>query len=194
VSGSLNTIFTSDSWGVIGGIKNGFIVSSDDLASNIIYESFGAMPSYPYRGKGRPSFIYVNPATSPWIDNDIYLSIPTTTSRSLEGEISFQVNLPDQKDLPFGEDFYPYNGYTLKQIGLYSDSIVLPGDAAIGTTGGGGYGNTHVEEEYASSTMIMSNFQKTLCGTPWALRNISPIVKNRDLDIVIKWTLYFSNM
>jgi len=155
------TISTS-SHGITGAIKNG--TYTDSTASGT-YEttdsSNNKVLKYEYRGIGKPSFIYLNRNNTNRTKvstSEIYLS----TKNTYEDQIVFTVTLPAQ---PSG-DFYPYNGYTLKEIGLFADAKLSSLDASP------------------------SNYMPY--GIMLAKRYIAPIYKTHDLSITAKWTIYIS--
>ena len=65
--------------------------------------------------------------------------------------------------------YYPYNGYTLKQMGLYNDAYLDPS-----------MGNDN-PDSYAYSNMC--------CGMLLALKNITSFTKTDDNEMTITWTL-----
>jgi len=103
------------------------------------------------------------------------------SSTSWSNQLAYSIVMPDQLDITENDatDFYPYNGYTLKQAGLFSDALFTP------------------EEEEAVGAPSLSGdalkqYNQMQAGTLWAVRNISPVQKTRDVEITIRWSLYYT--
>jgi len=153
------------------------------------------------KGMGLPCFVYVdqnagkqngcgvNPGSAEY-------GTQLNKSNDKETKITFTVILPKQANASV---FYPYNGYTLKEIGLFNDAFMIkrqdsgykigpsaypflgystPADDAWIATADGLDGSSHAH-------------MKSAFGTMWAARKIRPIYKDWDLEITVKWSIYF---
>lgn len=139
---------------------------NSEMLEPVISDSGRLLKSH-YRGVGMPCFIYFNRN----IDNDGNLDWGTaaanvTLSRDLSSNflnrITFKIVMPSQT----GNEYYPYNGYTLKQIGLYNDCLL--------------------EDLDGQSSSVASRMP---CGTLLAIKNISSFTKTASQEIVFTWTL-----
>ena len=70
-------------------------------------------------------------------------------------------------------EFYPYNGWTLKQIGLFNDSK---------------FSYTASEAVYPS-TDAYYQYNNMPCGIMLAKKHIVPFTKTADLRVVLNWVL-----
>lgn len=168
-------------YGVVGAVKTLYLPYSgwknpDYLEGSISNE--GRLVKSSLRGVGKPCFIYFNRTDNgaglevDWDDANgaqIYLTKDATNSKYLN-RITFRITMPSQSagSGHVGE-YYPYNGYTLKQIGLFNDAI-LASDAQGGT-----------DNPTASGNMP--------CGMLLAIKNIEAFTKTADEMIVLTWTL-----
>lgn len=161
-SAILTETILSNSYGITGAIKNGtYVNSSASTTYETTDDNGNTVLEYEYRGIGEPSFIYFDrneTFRTSSEESEIYLS----TRSTYEDQIVFTVTLPAQSS----GGFYPYNGYTLKEIGLFSDAKLSSSDTS------------------PSSYMPY--------GIMLAKRYIAPIYKTHDLSITAKWTIYIS--
>ena len=156
----------NDIYGISGAIKNCLIEKKEDVADK--YTSGTETVSPLYRGVGRPSFIYASRTLTSVIEESldekkgfvkIGKSMPTL---GFENKLIFSVVMPRTTT------FYPYNGWILKEAGLFSDSLFKIGGAAQDVT------------------------SKMPCGTILAKRYISPVLKTSDNSIEFIWSIYIS--
>lgn len=175
-SGVLTTDPAETDFGISGAIKDG-TYTDDDQTTKIDDSSGNEFLSGSYRGIGRPCFVYVTRASRFMQDNsDIALTLGSTTeTEEMESKITFSVTLPSQS----GGEFYPYNGYTLKEAGLFCDARMLLGN----TEPDGSASDEHEDEQ--------ENYLKMPGGIMLAKRNIYPIFKSHAVEITAKWTIYF---
>lgn len=161
--------YASSEYGIVGAIKTLYTNLSSD-ASKLDFD-LNLKPEW--KGIGRPAFIYLNtPAlslgskseiwTDPFGGSEVLLSKDETGTYL--NKITFTVTMPDQTT-----DYYPYNGFTLKQIGLFCDGK-FSYDATIPNTGLSQYNN-------------MPN------GIMLAKKNITPFTKTAEVKIILQWIL-----
>jgi len=124
-----------------------------------------------YRGVGAPCFIYFK-RTEPssngteknldWGTSAANVTLSRDLSSNFLNRITFRIVMPSQTS----NEYYPYNGYTLRQIGLYNDCLL--------------------EDLDGQDSSIAS---KMPFGTLLAIKNISSFTKTADQEIVFTWTL-----
>jgi len=162
--------------GIDGAIKTGGIVGiSSNVSPITVFNEFGPTNSYnqtndtlekQYRGIGRPCFIYSKRGANSEI------SITADNDKDFDNRITFTVVMPEQTNENF--QFYPYNGWTLKEAGLFCDASLIRGGDAIPSSGENGY--------LPYSCMPQ--------GIMMAKRKITPITKTKDVKISISWSLF----
>src|SRR5574344_349991 len=170
----------SKNYGVIGPIKTMYFSEADDeskLMSTISDSGNLLLPTY--RGVGRPCFIYMNKKNtsddsySTWDTSTSEVAVSANSGMYYLNKITFKVTMPAQTDTYAGT-YYPYNGYTLKQIGLYNDALrTLHSSATTGETEGS----------------ISSVYKNMPCGTLLAIKNMTPFSKTAGESVVLTWTL-----
>lgn len=172
---TVNILSTSDlakRCSVVGAVKTLNLpgVIENSLESTV--SDSGRMVKGSLRGAGKPCFIYLkrNEATEDGMDwakqtSDIYISRDLNNSDYLN-RITFKIELPAQTSGNSNAGkYYPFNGYTFKQIGLYNDALLDTGDG---------------ENTYMNSMP---------CGMLLAVKNIQSFTKTADTSIVFTWTL-----
>lgn len=128
-----------------------------------------------YRGVGKPSFIYSNRELRKFQGgSEIYLSADESAPEVIENKITYTVVMPEQTGVNAGV-FYPYNGFTLKQAGLFCDARFVLGN----------------DEPSNNSVAGFNEYTKMPYGMMIAKRNIAPIQKSHNVSIAARWTLYF---
>lgn len=180
-SGALTTpTITDTDFGIPGAIKNGGYSDSSlnryDIGTGTIktyYEGGNEFLTKTYSGVGNPAFIYAR-RESRYFESGSEIQL--SSDSYLENKITFTVVLPEQTGANAGI-FYPYNGYTLKVAGLFSDAKML-----LLNTVPSGTGDDHTDE--------YSNFLKMPGGIMNAKRYIAPILKTHDISISIRWSIY----
>ena len=160
---------TENETGITGAIKNGLYRNStedDDLidvstgAERLILENSGI---------GDPCFIYAN-RTSRFMQAGA--NIQLSADDLIENRLTFNVTLPEQT----GDNiYYPYNGYLLKEAGLFSDTLLTLGNQ-IPEPGG------NLELYQAHNRMPF--------GKLIAKRYIQPVQKAPEGSITFRWTIY----
>jgi len=127
-----------------------------------------------YRGVGRPCFIYFKRSDILIEKGDVALDGTgegSTRDDFIETKITFKAELPEQA----ANEYYPYNGWLLKEIGLFADAKY-----------------NFREEDYASATQeVKDAYNKMPGGVMIAKRNIAPLFKHGNVSATIQWTLYF---
>jgi len=169
---------TEDNYGVKGAVKNStYDGLNGDTGNNVLTTNDGKeFASGEYRGIGRPAFIYATRLYRYMQSGSVLLEYgETSETNTLESKITFTITMPTQES---GE-YYPYNGYTIKVAGLFADAAMcLSNDIPNGPTV-----NEDVIGEY-------DNYMKMPAGIMWATRNIAPIYKSHDTEIVAQWSIY----
>lgn len=172
-------------YGIVGAVKTLYLPSGnlnetlgddfktkiDDVINPVVSES-GRLLRPRFRGAGRPCFIYFNKTQN---DNkldygnqtaNVFVSRENKSSAKFLNRITFRIIMPAQKGSGLNNQYYPYNGYTLKQIGLFNDAL-------LETTDG-----------------VQSDFARQMpCGTLLAIKNIAAFTKTAEEEIIFTWTL-----
>lgn len=169
-SGSLSTpTITDEDFAVTGAIKDGLYEDSDSERDSKIFEDGGnEFLEKEWAGVGRPSFIYARRESRFFQEQS---EVALSSDSDLENKITFTVVMPEQTGTNAGI-FYPYNGYTLKEAGLFCDARLL------------------LENTVPSSGDEADLYNKLNYGIMYAKRYISPIQKSHDVSISSRWTLY----
>lgn len=151
-------------YGVQGAVKDGLPGSGN------VSPTIGAAN----QGIGHPTFLYFQKNfTSRWEQSSSEVFLSMNTGDSYEHKITYTITMPDQTGTASGW-YYPYNGYTLKVVGLFGDSKLCLANVAPTTTSSPDY--------YAYNNMPY--------GLMFAKRYIAPITKTSDLKLSIQWTIY----
>ncbi|MDR0677009.1 MAG: hypothetical protein LBF97_08255 [Elusimicrobiota bacterium] len=182
------TSLASKDWGIMGAIKTPYFSSAestDFLNDTITTEGKTLRPQY--QGIGRPAFIYftnesvseagwgIQPYNEYWDSpaNAICVSLSKDTAKTYLHRISFHIYMPSQTGAENATGaYYPYNGYVLKQMGLFNDTLL----------------KTAVSESNIESTSNWA-YRNMPCGVMLAKKNITPFYKSADTDLDIIWTL-----
>ena len=155
-------------YNVVGAIKTTYTGEDNSKLMPSISE-VGKLLKPEWRGVGRPCFIYFTQHLNLGANqSEIFLS--KDSSSDFLNKITFKVVMPAQNATndAIGK-YYPYNGYTLKQMGLYNDAYLDPS-----------MGNDN-PDSYAYTNMC--------CGMLLALKNITSFTKTDDNEMTITWTL-----
>jgi hypothetical protein len=175
-SARTNTSTMSKNFNVVGAIKTCYFNSTSDsskLMSSISSEGRLLKPTY--RGIGRPCFIYFNTSTTNenWRDTSAEVILSNDSSLNYLNKITFSITMPSQSAVndAIGA-YYPYNGYTLRQIGLYNDARLSKVVSAVGT-----------DEASAKP------YNNMPCGMLLAVKNIAAFTKIADTSVTLTWTL-----
>lgn len=159
---------TADTSAIKGAIKNGLICDSGDAVD----------PNN--KGIGYPCFIYATRSTQGFYDegrdNEVYYQKNTTlqpSSGNYETEIVYTVVMPAQPSGESKDSYYPYNGWILKQAGLFSDSR---------------YFLRSVPEQGA-----INIYDNSVGGQLLFVRNLSsPILKTQDNEVIFNWHIFIT--
>lgn len=179
---SSNVISTTSTmnknYGVVGAIKTIYFDSKtdEDYLQTTLTDS-GKLLKPINRGVGRPCFIYFNTPIEKtgepregWDDptSEVYLS--KDNSSYYLNKITFKITMPAQSsaDNAVGE-YYPYNGYTLKQMGLYNDA--------------------HLVTSLTNPDRTAYSYANMPCGMLLAIKNITAFDKTADVELNLTWTL-----
>ena len=166
-------------YGVVGAVKTFYFdeVSDNDYLQTTLSDS-GKLLKPINRGVGRPCFIYFNTpqenlqTKEGWDDpSAAEVSLAKDNSSSYLNKITFSITMPAQSaaDNAVGK-YYPYNGYTLKQMGLYNDALLTTGVDASNDLNNYAYNN-------------MKH------GMLLAVKNITSFQKTADVELKLTWTL-----
>ena len=181
-------------YGVVGAIKTAYLPDGSDIGGFILEPSgstrvtvnellnptvsdSGKLLKSRYRGVGRPCFIYFNRTRTSAEEgykldyskqtSGVYLSKENKTSIPYLNRITFRVVMPAQRGSDSNGSYYPYNGYTLKQVGLFNDALIS------------------IQEGVPNSSL----WPKMPCGMMLAVKNIASFTKTADEEINFTWTL-----
>jgi hypothetical protein len=182
------TSLASKDWGVMGAIKTPYFASDESvtyLNDTITTEGKTLRPQY--QGVGRPSFIYLTNeqvstagwSTEPYNEywdspaNAICVSLSKDSTKNYLHRISFHIYMPSQTGAENATGaYYPYNGYVLKQMGLFNDTRLKV--------------SVKENDPETSSNWAYRNMP---CGVMLGKKNITPFYKSADTDLDVTWTL-----
>lgn len=170
-------------FGVSGAIKNGTYTNSaterfNSGGGNIKTEEIdnNEFLIRSFRGIGNPCFIYSTRESRKFEQaSEIFLSADEGVPNIIENKVTYTVVMPEQTGDNAGI-FYPYNGFILKEAGLFCDARFVLGSKS---------NSPDVEDD------DYDNFRKMPYGIMIAKRNIAPIQKSHNVSISARWTLYF---
>lgn len=168
-------------YGVVGAIKTIYFDSDtdNDYLQTTLTDN-GKLLKPINRGVGRPCFIYFNVPTvesdghkvpnEGWDDAKSDVCLSKDNSSSYLNKITFRIQMPAQSSAEnaVGE-YYPYNGYTLKQMGLYNDAMLTTSINNVNFS------------DYTYFNMP--------CGMLLAVKNITAFDKTADVELNLTWTL-----
>lgn len=176
-------------YGITGAIKTIYFNTTDSSNETLhktpaLEQGKGYMLPPKWRGIGRPAFIYFNtPEKNNLGERDEAWSDPETgaeviltrdVSKKYLEKITFTITMPEQTSTNGANtDFYPYNGFTLKQIGLFCDSRLSYTDAPATT----------------ETTSAYWQYRNMPCGIMLAKKHIAPIIKNADIKVILTWII-----
>lgn len=166
-------------YNVVGAIKTPYTGKESGMLAPSISES-GRRLNVEYRGVGNPCFIYLEQqkndegAEENWSNTseDIFLSYDKNNRYITK--ISFNIDMPAQKDTDTYGKYYPYNGWQLKQIGLYNDGKIL------------------IDPKKEPNNALDPNYYPFVNmprGMLLAVKNISPFTKTAEASYKVTWTL-----
>lgn len=180
-----------------GAIKNCFITTTGDASK---YNATTKMAYPEYRGYGYPCFIYAKRSTEKFYEAEennhetYYERNAALGSVPYETEITYTVDMPAQ---PVNSNevttFYPYNGWILKQAGLFSDSRFrirsedLSGSSQL---------SERVLLEKTNDSLRSDDaraYRDSVGGQLLFTRNLSsPILKTADNEISFIWHIFIT--
>lgn len=157
-----------DETGITGAIKDCLITNFNTQNDN--FDTVTGMANSLFRGVGRPAFIYgerdeTGLHSSNVTSGNVNISKYSTTA-NYEDKITFSVVMPQNNQ----SEFYPYNGWILKEAGLFSDSLL----------------------RIAGNLDNSPSFFKMPSGIMLAKRYIKPIMKTADTEIEFRWSIYIA--
>lgn len=191
----LQTTPAADTVSIKGAIKNCFITSTADEAK---YNGTTKMAKPLYRGYGYPCFIYAKRSTSNFYNNnsgnqEVYYGRNEALGTSeYESELTYTVNMPAQPVSSTSVSaFYPYNGWILKQAGLFSDSRFKLKSESTGTYSEDTYIQNIASDNEKSEAA--KTYRDSVGGQLLFTRNLSsPILKTPDNEVVFVWHIFIA--
>jgi len=197
----LNPTSNNQTTGVTGAVKSillgtktdfnsTFIDTTPDIATDSILKSG-------LRGFGQPAFVYFNMSENVLGNGETSTGTLPQFSSNKQTKITFVAKIAEQASLGASQGvnaYNPYNGYVLKEVGLFNDAII-PAWSTAGTTGIPSNVNAKLlgsnTAEVGADTITKHASSKMPYGTLWAHRKIKPIFKDKDVSIEIRWTIFF---
>ena len=203
-SNFLKSTLNSEVTAISGAIKNCFI--EDSVADYNLYNPTTKMALAPYRGFGYPCFVYAKRSTNSFFDNskgnrETYYGINDNLVGSVpyETEVTYTVVMPAQ---PVASDsittFYPYNGWVLRQAGLFCDSRyklrtvdAIPSTTVLELSEDSFIDKIDNGDEEASNNA--HNYRDNVGGQLLFVRNLSsPILKTADQEVTFIWHIFIT--
>jgi hypothetical protein len=167
---------TETSFAVKGAIKNALYENNVGDSEKIELVDGDYFAKKQYAGIGKPAFIYAR-RSSRFYQTGSEISL--NWDSNVENKITYTVTLPEQTGVNAGT-FYPYNGYLLKEVGLFADArFVLK--------------NTNPANVAASDNADLDefdNYTKMPYGLMFSKRRIAPVTKSHSVTITGRWTIY----
>jgi len=125
-------------------------------------------------GIGCPNFMYFQKDfTNKWASSSSEIYVSTNTGDNYEHKITYSLTMPSQTGT-YSTWYYPFNGFTMKVAGLFSDSRLVMGN----TTPSG-----ISDPAYYPYTNMPG-------GILFAKRYITPIFKDAGTQITVQWTIF----
>jgi hypothetical protein len=193
---AINSSPAKDTVSISGAIKNCLITSTDDSNK---YSTSSKMATADYRGYGYPCFIYARRSTDNFYDKSEgnqevhYEMNDALASTAYETELTYTVNMPTQPvSSQSVSSFYPYNGWILKQAGLFSDSRYrLRSEETDGSYPESKFiDGVNTSAEVSEST---KTYRDSVGGQLLFTRNLSsPILKTPDNEVVFVWHIFIT--
>lgn len=169
-SGKFTGAPDSNEYGVEGAIKNG----TARYANDIVFPDGKTDLFQQYKGIGKPCFIYCKRETR-WSTSSSEVFMSRNIENNYEHKLTFSITMPDQTNESGANGwYYPYNGYTLKVVGLFADARLCFND----------------EVPTVSTSSDYYPYFNMPCGIMMAKRYIAPITKTSDLKLTAQWTIY----
>ena len=160
---------TQKDFGISGAVKNGGYENKSEYDTKTVgNNTYGRMLKPELRGIGEPCFIYSLRGTNTFEkdSSEVMLTKETVTAgENIESKITFTVVMPEQTGVN-STAFYPYNGYTIKEIGLFTDAGLYLDNNSSPIDGRMPY------------------------GMLFAKRYVAPFTKTANSSFTIRWTIY----
>lgn len=187
---------SSSDTSIKGAIKNCFITTTSDSDK---YNGTTKMAQPEYRGYGYPCFIYAKRSTDNFYvkgdgNHEVHYEMNDALGATpYETELTYTVDMPPQ---PINSTevttFYPYNGWILKQAGLFSDSRFRLRSEDNSTT-----------SEYSEASLLsktngsesddVKSYRDSVGGQMLFTRNLSsPILKTPDNEVTFHWHIFIT--
>ena len=189
---------TSDDTAIKGAIKNCYITdASQDLSK---YNSATKMAYPQFRGYGYPCFIYATRKTDKFYDtkgdntNVYYQKNDIFDTEPYETELTYTVIMPSQ---PVNSNdvttFYPYNGWILKQAGLFCDSRYMLRSRNNDLDLGEAAFLSKVNSGNVLDSEAAHSYRDSVGGQMLFTRNLSsPIMKTADTEVAFVWHIFIT--
>ena len=193
----IDTTISSTATSIRGAIKNCYITRTDGQTAR--YNGATKMAQPDYRGYGYPCFIYAKRSTQRFYwntegNNETYYKMNNAlgTTSPYETELVYTVIMPAQ---PVNSTeittFYPYNGWVLKQAGLFSDSrYKLRSEDGNESSP---YKEASLLEVANSGSDDGKIYRDSVGGQLLFTRNLSsPILKTPDNQVIFNWHIFIT--
>lgn len=157
-------------FGVVGAVKTIITSQNDENLVESLDENNNKLVKGKVRGTGKPCFIYFNRGAeddNEWAQqNAAEIFLTADNNSRILNRITFKITMPAQtaSNGNLGK-YYPYNGYTLKQIGLFND-VYMTKDGT----------STTLNDQMPSGMLL-------------AVKNIEAFTKTAEETVVLTWTL-----
>jgi hypothetical protein len=157
-------------FGVVGAVKTIITNQGDENLVESLDENNNKLVKGKVRGTGKPCFIYFNRGNeedNEWAQqNAAEIFLTADNNSRILNRITFKITMPAQtaSNGNLGK-YYPYNGYTLKQIGLFNDAYMTKD----------------------GETTVLTNQMPR--GMLLAVKNIEAFTKTAEETVVLTWTL-----
>lgn len=195
----MSTLPTANNTSIKGAIKDCFISNALDPTEVNFYNPTTKMAKAPYRGYGNPCFIYATRNTQSFYtvstleeNTDVYYQMnDALVSVPYETEVTYTVVMPAQ---PVASNsittFYPYNGWVLRQAGLFCDSRYKIRSVSDTETV---YGENALLSKANSGSEDGSIYRDSVGGMMLFTRNLSsPILKTADDEVTFIWHIFIT--
>ena len=179
-----------------GAIKNCYITNANDSSK---YNPATKMAYPEFRGYGYPAFIYATRKTTDFYkttDNEstYYQKNDVFDSEPYETELTYTVVMPAQ---PVNSNdvttFYPYNGWILKQAGLFCDSRYMLRSRNNDPDLGEAAFISKVNSGDITSSENAKAYRDSIGGQMLFTRNLSsPIMKTADTEVAFVWHIFIT--
>lgn len=183
-----------------GAIKNCYITSTSEDDKNK-YNPSTKMAFPDYRGYGYPAFIYATRSTDTFYKsskdntNVFYQKNDIFDVEPYETELTYTVVMPAQpvNSNRIEDSYYPYNGWILKQAGLFCDSRYMlrsrNNDPDLGEAKFIELVNSGNKDDSNSAHI----YRDSVGGQMLFTRNLSsPIMKTADTEIAFVWHIFIT--